>query len=163
MFFLRVAGQDDAEQMSEVWLRSIREVCGPDYGNDQDLLDKWCATKTVEQVRALLTDRDTVWLIATEASGRVVGLGGLHRKGDILACYVLPDVLNRGVGKTLLLVLEREALGLGMKELKLGSTATAISFYKRNGYCPDGEPFLFLDLIKAYPMKKTLARHASDN
>ena len=163
MFFLRVAGQDDAEQMSEVWLRSIREVSGPDYRTDQDLLDKWCATKTVEQGRALLTDRDTVWLIATEASGRVVGLGGLHRKGDILACYVLPDVLNRGVGKTLLLALEREALGLGMKELKLGSSATAISFSKSNGYCPDGEPFLFLDLIKAYPMKKTLARHASDN
>jgi N-acetylglutamate synthase-like GNAT family acetyltransferase len=159
MFFLRVAGPDDAEQMRGVWLRSIREICGPDYGNDRELLEQWCSTKTVERVRALLADRDIVWLIATEASGKIVGLGGLHRRGDILACYVLPEVLHRGVGKTLLLALERKAVSLGLKELRLGSTATAVPFYKRNGYCADGEPFLFLDVIRAYPMKKALVVH----
>ncbi len=156
MFFLRVAGTDDVEQMQEVLLRSIRESCGPDCGSDQELLDSLCSAKTVERVRALLADREIVWLMATDSSGKIVGLGGVHRRGDILACCVLPEVLHRGVWKSLLLALEKEAMDLGLKDLRIGSTATAVPFYRRNGYCPDGDPFLFLDVIKAYPMKKTL-------
>jgi putative acetyltransferase len=48
--------------------------------------------------------------------------------------YVHKDYLFQGVGKKMLLKLEREAYKMGLRELHLESTITAKDFYAKHGY-----------------------------
>lgn len=47
---IRIATKEDVVRICEVLIRSIREICGPDYNNDPEILDDWCANKTPEAI-----------------------------------------------------------------------------------------------------------------
>lgn len=73
--------------------------------------------------------------------GRPVGCGAVKSAepgvGSIKRMWVSPEVRGAGVGRRLLLALEREAAGLGMELLRLEtnrSLTEAQALYRRNGY-----------------------------
>jgi GNAT superfamily N-acetyltransferase len=151
---VRPAEPRDSNAAALVLQRSIRELCGPDYGNDNALLDYWCANKTPDQVIAWIADPSLETLVA-ERDGEVVGVGQLSASGDLTLCYVRPDVQESGVGTLLLSSLEKAAADRGVDRITLTSTSTAYAFYRRHGYRVNGAQHS-LGAGITYPMEKLL-------
>jgi GNAT superfamily N-acetyltransferase len=144
----------DCNAAALVLQRSIREVCGPDYGNERTLLEDWCANKTPEQVFAWIADPSLKTVVA-ERDGGVVGVGQLNASGELTLCYVRPDMQGRGVGSLLLSSLEKAAADSGLRRLTLTSTSTAYTFYQHHGYRVIGAR-RSLGAGITYPMAKLL-------
>ena len=154
-FTVRSASPADAETICDVLVRSIRDVCGPDYGDDPELLDAWCANKKPGIVRGWIADPDNRFLVACDATGRIVGAGVIHATGEIRLCYVRPEVLGGGAGHALLARLEEIAGELGLTRIVLNSTSTARGFYERHGFTPVAPPEPYGPGLR-YPMAKIL-------
>ena len=135
---IRPAKPEDAEAIASLIIRSIREVCGPDYGNDEELLSFWCKNKTAENMRRGIQDPNNYWIVAAEGH-IVVGTALLSVSGKVVLCFLLPEYLGRGIGKAMLNDLITKASELGIRKLVLESTRTARNFYKRNGFIELGE------------------------
>ena len=50
-----------------------------------------------------------------------------------------------------------DGVRLGIREIRLESTATARQFYSERGFSSHGEPSLAFGRVKSYPMWKRLA------
>ena len=135
---VRVAEEADAEALCEVNIRSIREVCGPDY-NDPDHLDQWCANKTPENFRKWIADPGSR-VLAGVVGDRIGGIGMVDlAKGFIYMLYLAPEALGHGLGKAMLAEMERLAVAAGRTRMELQSTITARTFYEAQGYTNTGE------------------------
>ena len=152
---IRVAEQAEAHAVAEVLRRSIIEVCHPDHHGDSSILEQWLANKTATTVAQWLASPKALALLAVNAENEPVGIGMLNRSGEVLLCYVVPEVLGRGVGHSLLSAMLRTAERWGLGRVFLESTETAKSFYCRNGFEPDGEP-VKADGLRGYPMQRPI-------
>lgn len=154
---VRRATREDAAHVCQVLVRSIREICAKDYGHDQALLARWCANKTVENVSEWILNPAHYFLVAAVLPRGIVGVGLLEiPTGEIVLCYIVPEVLHQGVGKRLLTAMEQQASALGHAHVCLESSITARDFYLRNGYHPHGAP-THQNQITAFPMIKHFA------
>jgi GNAT superfamily N-acetyltransferase len=124
---------DDVAAICEVLRRSIVELCAADHGHDPKFLDGWLANKTPENVAAWIADPGNVFYVA-DAGGRIAGAAAMNRSGTITLNYVSPDARFKGVSKSLLAALEREAAAMGLTRCTLESTKTARRFYQMAGY-----------------------------
>jgi GNAT superfamily N-acetyltransferase len=135
---IRSAVTGDATAVCAVLRRSITECCAEDHQNCPDILSSWLGNKTPETVATWFATPSNFTLVAVN-EGEVVGVALLTQAGKVSLCYVLPEVMHRGVGKALLAGLEQQARSWGIGVLKLNSTASARDFYTRNGYTMDGK------------------------
>jgi GNAT superfamily N-acetyltransferase len=96
---------------------------------------------------AIAANRNEIVLVAREGSelvGLVTGLRGTHpaRRGAIdIGLGVLPDHRRRGIGRVLMLGLERWALSVGCHRLQLRVTtenAAAFALYRKCGFLVEG-------------------------
>nr|QCL09344.1 acetyltransferase domain protein [Rhizobium rhizogenes] len=70
-----------------------------------------------------------------EVDGEVVGFAAIVPSNEELrACYVSPKAAGKGVGKALVVELERAAKQEGLAILRLNSSLTAHPFYEAMGY-----------------------------
>ena len=155
MVTIRFAEPSDADAAVDVLRRSITELCVADHQGDGDTLCQWLANKTPQHFLAWLADRDQVCMIAEE-NGALVGVGLIHRDGELQLCYVAPGAQRRGVGKALCLALEGEARRCGLRELRLQSTVTARAFYERMGYRTAGAAAGGFGASRCHPYRKAL-------
>ena len=79
--------------------------------------------------------------VVARLDGRPVACGALRKldaqRGEIKRMYVAPEVRGRGVGRAVLLGLERQAAELGVRELVLETgvrQAEAIALYEKHGF-----------------------------
>jgi N-acetylglutamate synthase-like GNAT family acetyltransferase len=152
----RRATTDDAAAIAELVVYSIREICGPAYRNNKRIIGLWCADKTPHNLAQTIDSQDNYTVVGV-MEGRIVGVGLLHKYGEIALCYVQPGYLSYGVGKGLLANMERKAKDLGLKTLILKSSLNAVSFYQQHGYIEDGRKEMFLGEIRFQPMRKVLS------
>lgn len=75
--------------------------------------------------------------------------------GEVLLCYVAPEVQFKGVGKALLGFMEDKASEYGLDAFYLESTRSAQAFYLRNGFVISG-PVVQAFGISGQPMRKKL-------
>ncbi len=154
MVTIRRAESEDAAAVAELLIRSIREVCGPDYDNNEDMLSAWCANKTPEIMQRGIQNPINYWIVALDGES-ITGTGLLSTSGKLVLCFVLPEYLGQGIGKTILNDLINHARGLGIRKVTLESTRTAREFYKRNGFIELGE-FNFMGLIPSFKMERDI-------
>lgn len=140
---IRPAAISDAEAACGVLRRSIAECCEEDHHNNSLLLEAWLHNKTPESVRSWLQSPGAFSVVAT-VEGAVVGFALSSSAGEIMLCYVLPEVRFRAVGRAMLSAIEANAFAAGIKTLHLESTRTAQTFYLRSGFIPSGPPCLSL-------------------
>ncbi|WP_167855881.1 GNAT family N-acetyltransferase [Natronospirillum operosum] len=152
---IRQAALSDAEAITGVLRRSIAELCRADHKGDEELLQQWLANKTPDNVAKWLGSGSTTAWVA-ELDHRVVGVGMLSRPGEVLLCYVTPEVIGKGMGYQLLQCMLQAANGWGLKRVFLESTATAQNFYLCNGFEPAGEPVMS-GRMWGYPMQREVA------
>lgn len=132
---LRV-GPEAAQAACTVIRQSITHCCALDHGHDRAVLSAWLANKTPENLAAWMSAADAVaW--GAYRGNTMVGFALLAR-ATLALCYVVPEALQQGVGRAMLQQAEAHARSVGLTALRLESTRTANSFYRRNGFEPDG-------------------------
>jgi GNAT superfamily N-acetyltransferase len=155
VFAVRTAEAKDAAAAVELVRRSITELCMADHHGDAETLAKWLSNKTVPNLAAWFSSNDNFCVIA-ESAGRVVGVGLLHRSGEINLFYLAPGVQRRGIGKAIHAALEEQARVWALRELKLDSTTLARAFYEKLGYRSTGAAEPRFGELQVYPYEKTL-------
>ncbi|MBV8455530.1 MAG: GNAT family N-acetyltransferase [Acetobacteraceae bacterium] len=134
--------------------RSITELCTADHANDPDILQRWLANKTPENVAAWITNPNNSVLVATE-NNAILAVGGVTNHGEITLNYVSPDARFRGISRAMLSALEARDRDRGNTTCTLTSTETARRFYKTAGYIRTG-PSTAKFGTPSYPMTKEL-------
>lgn len=127
---IRSASVAHAEGISAVIVEALRTTNAKDYTPDD--IERIARNFSPILVRALLGKRDVVVALL---GARVVGTASLD--GDVVrTVFVAPDVQSRGVGRKLMLELERRARTKGVEKLSVPSSITAEPFYATLGYAP---------------------------
>ncbi len=154
-FRIRPAIYADSAAACQTVRDSISRLCADDHREDAATLTAWLANKTEANFRTWIGSDHHLALVAEDPEG-VCGFGLLNRNGKLAQLYVAPRARFRGVSKALLAALEIEALRLGLKELSLGSSMTALRFYQSAGYRLAGEPEQGFGVTRSQPMSKRL-------
>lgn len=137
---IRPARPGDENGIHESHMRSIREICVKDHGEDEirgwgnrPLGDRW--TTAIKN--------GFVWVV--EAEGEIHGHGyirifkdGADTRAHIHGLYVTPEVLGHGFGMKLAQLMLQTAHREGAGLITLESTLTAHCFYQKLGFKDTG-------------------------
>ena len=125
---IRPALDDDADEISAVILRALRETNAKDYANE--VIERVERSFSPGAVLQLIGKR-TVF-VATVGS-RVVGTASLD--GSVVrTVFVVPDIQARGIGKLVMAEIERTARERSIPMLAVPSSVAAETFYARLGF-----------------------------
>jgi GNAT superfamily N-acetyltransferase len=152
---IRDATPADAAAASAVLRASISELCVADHRNDPEILGRWLANKTPENVALWATDANASLLLAVEDDA-VWAVGSVRNDGEITMNYVSPAARFRGASSALLAAMEARAKEHGNKICKLLSTETARRFYLSRGYAGAGVPQGKFGTNSSYPMTRKI-------
>ena len=137
-YTIRRAEPRDATAIIRAHVRSIREICSPDYTPEQ--IEAWAGRHFKEHLWHQTIDRDFVWVL--ELDSVVQGFAHLALMsediGEVMGLYLSPEAKGLGAGKQLLSIIKKEAVINGLNELQLHSTVTAKTFYELNGFKQSG-------------------------
>jgi len=134
---LRKAVPGEESALHEAHMRSIREVCVKDHGEDE--IKGWgnrpLGNRWIEAIQ-----KDIVWVI--EDGGKIFGVSFLklvdEQTAFLHALYLTPEIIGQGWGKLLMKKLIQEAKAKAVRKIKLESTITAFEFYKSFGFVVTG-------------------------
>lgn len=95
------------------------------------------------------------FVVAEDASGRLIGCGALHVMwedlGEVRTLIVADDWLHRGVGRAIVEGLEADARALGLS--RLFCITFEVDFFTRRGFSPIGEhvvdPDVYAQLVRS--------------
>ncbi|MEX3777212.1 GNAT family N-acetyltransferase [Pseudomonas sp. MYb118] len=146
----------DAGIISRIIERSIRVGCALDHRNDPDTLATWTRNKTPAHIQPWLAD-PRLYLNLALSRDKPVGMAMATLDGRLALCYVLPEWFRRGAGRALVHDLEGWLIEQDLAHVRLNSTRTGETFYRRLGYRPCAETFIAAGL-HAIPMHKALTR-----
>ncbi len=157
---IRDATPADGHEACAVLRDSIVQLCAADHRNDPDILRRWLANKTPENVASWADGCGHALLVAIE-NDAIVAVGGVRDDGEITANYVAPRARFRGVSSAMLARLEQRAIAQGATCCTLLSTETAHLFYLARGYADQGPPTGKFGTAASYPMRKPLGPETS--
>ncbi|MCA6121600.1 GNAT family N-acetyltransferase [Bradyrhizobium sp. WSM 1704] len=125
---IRTAREEDADEISAVILRTLREINAKDYA--REIIKRIESSFSPSAVLELISKR-TVFVAAI--GGRVVGTASLD--GSVVrTVFVSPDVQSRGIGKLLMAEVERTARQRKIDRLAVPSSISAETFYAQLGF-----------------------------
>lgn len=125
---IRPALEDDADEISAVILRALRETNAKHYTDE--IIERVERSFSPRAVRDLIGKR-TVFVATIDS--RVVGTASLD--GSVVrSVFVAPDIQARGIGKLLMARIESTAREKNILKLTVPSSVTAEAFYARLGY-----------------------------
>ncbi|HWL06123.1 MAG TPA: GNAT family N-acetyltransferase [Xanthobacteraceae bacterium] len=156
-FVVRRAEVSDAAAACETIRRSIVELCVADHAHDPDILARWLASKTPENVADWFANPQNHCVVAVAAEPfAILGVAIIRRPGEITLNYVSPDVRFSGVSGAMLAALEDIARRHRWPDATLISTTTARRFYRGRGYMEAGPPVNLFGASRSFPMRKML-------
>lgn len=126
----RRAKPEDAEQICQVHIVSVRELCKSDYTPEQ--IEAWIGMLKPEGHRQAIENPNKIMFVA-EIEGRIVGFSELF-ENEVNAVYIHPNHSQQGAGKLLLNLLEKEAIAHRINKLQLSASINAKLFYQARGY-----------------------------
>ena len=133
MVEIREAHVSDARQCSEVICSSIRELCTADHNGDEQLILKWIANKTEENLQKWILDESTKFFVA-KFKEKIRGVGAISLPDEVALNYVSPKFRYKGISRAMLVVLENTLIESGCLKGLLTSTITAHEFYQASGW-----------------------------
>jgi GNAT superfamily N-acetyltransferase len=117
---------DDAAVLTGIAFAAKRH-----WGYPEKWIENWRETLTVRP--QFIADHETH---AALFEGRIIGfyaLGQREEKLELLHLWVLPEVMGRGIGRTLFAHALRRVRALGFLKLEIESDPNAEAFYRRMG------------------------------
>ncbi len=158
---IRNARPGDESGIHEAHMRSIREVCVKDHGEDE--VRGWgnrpLGSRWIEPIKEC-----HVWVI--ECNDEIHGVGYIRIYGEnsvqmahIHGLYSTPDVIGQGLGQKLMNLMLDAARAQKVRTITLDSSITAHDFYKKNGF-KDSGPIKYNEIggssVRGYPMSRNL-------
>jgi putative acetyltransferase len=152
-FIIRSARSGDEAAIHEAHMRSIREICVKDHGENE--IKGWgnrpLGNRWIDAIKA-----DHVWVV--ESNGRIFGHAyirifeeNVEKRAHVHGLYLTPEVLGKGFGRKLGRLMLDTAKNAGVSLVTLESTITAHEFYKGLGFT-DSEPMNTME-IAGYPVR----------
>lgn len=143
----------DVPMLAAIFVASIEELTGDDYGEAQQ--EAWMAAADDEEFGSQLASDLT--LIAT-LQGSPVGFASLRGNDHIRMLYVHPSVAGQGVASMLVDALEKLAGSRGAGSLTVDASDTAQGFFARRGYVAQQRNSIIVndEWLANTTMKKTL-------
>lgn len=132
---IRRAEADDANSVSDVIVRALRETNAGDY--TPEIIARLELSFSPAAVRQMI-DQRTVFVAM--AGPRIVGTASLDGQAA-RTVFVRPDVQGRGIGRLLMQAVEAVAREREVLVLHVNSSITAQPFYARLGYTVVREAF----------------------
>lgn len=129
MLTIRPALQSDAEAAFNIRRQAIRHQCIEVYTPEQIRI--WTEMPLTDGYRDSV--KDSYQLACYGAQPVATGFIDLQ-SGELGALFVLPAYMGQGIGRSMLLHLERLALEAGISDIHLDATPNAASFYRCCGY-----------------------------
>jgi hypothetical protein len=86
---VRDATEADAAAACEALRASISELCAADHHNDPEIVRRWLASKTPENLAAWIADPNASMLLAIK-DDVVLAVGAVRNDGEITLNYVSP-------------------------------------------------------------------------
>ena len=128
------ACSDDAEEILSVINTSNRE-------SYKKIMPKEHFREPVLSLEKLLEDFESMIFYVHRSQGTIAGVAALETEseetGRIHWVYILPEYQRQGIGTALVTHLERKAIEMGLRRLRLLTVEKArwaVNFYKRLGY-----------------------------
>lgn len=150
---IRDATLKDANDISDVLIRSITELCAADHLNDPELIKGWIENKSPDHIHQWITDGAQIRLSLTENS--IGAVGCYSADGMVQLLYVAPEARGQGHSSALLKQMEREMQDAGIEAARLVSSKTAQDYYLKQGWEVDGERVVCYT-TDGQPMRKQL-------
>lgn len=149
MIEIRIAEATDAEAISAVVIRSLRESNADDYHPDHiaGLVEGFSPAGVLERMKGRTT-------FVAVLSGEIVGTASLG-DGRVHTVFISPDLQKRGIGAALMARVEALAHTRATPLLTVRSSITAEGFYQKLGYQPVREEVFGLE--RTIIMEKALA------
>jgi GNAT superfamily N-acetyltransferase len=155
--YIREAKPGDENAIHEAHMRSIREICVKDHGEDE--VRGWGNRQIGNRWTNAIKD-GYVWVV--ENAGNIYGHGYVRifqenseKKAHIHGLYLTPEVLHQGFGFQLAKLMLEKARNAGAKSVTLESSITAYNFYKRLGFADTG-PMKIYEIggssVRGFPM-----------
>jgi predicted N-acetyltransferase YhbS len=127
-FAIRAATPEDAARLHQLHTTSVRRICAPHY--EPEVIDGWLANRVPEGYLPRIERGD---IFVVEDGGRIVGFGEATA-GVVVACYVDPAMIRRGVGSAIM----EHALVIARRghdgPIRVEATLNAAPFYARFGF-----------------------------
>ena len=147
---------EDAQAVSEVIRTTIRISNTKDY--PAELMDELIASETPEAV--LQRASWTHFYVACD-EGKIIGCGaigpywGKEDESSLFTIFVLPEYQGKGVGRSIVEVLEKDEYFIRAKRIEIPASITGVPFYLKMGYdykngitTPDEEHLIRLEKLK---------------
>ena len=105
-------------------------------------------------------DKSSTHLMVLDKNSRLIGVGRLHfnsiREAQIRYMAIDVPEQRKGIGTHLLRALETRAIEHGASRITLDARETALGFYRKQGYSPQGPGHTLYNSIAHVKMTKTL-------
>lgn len=151
---IRCPNSNDADQISDVLIRSITDLCTADHNQDPDILADWIANKSPQDVAEWINGPFHL-RVAESTDGKIAAVGMFTQTGDVQLLYVAPEYQSQGFSRALLSHIEQDLLTMGVATAHLVSTQTAHLFYLSQGWKSSAVP-VACHQTDGYPMQKEL-------
>ncbi len=125
---IRAARPDDAAAIHELHTASVRRLCIDHYS--ADVIDGWLCNRDPSGYLSPIGRGD---FFVAEQTGRIVGFGEAV-PGAVIAVYVEPSSVRRGIGTALLLHALDMARSAAGGPIRLEATLNSRGFYERAGF-----------------------------
>jgi ribosomal protein S18 acetylase RimI-like enzyme len=148
---VRVATADDATAIAELGAAAFTAAFGP--ANPPGVVEEYVAEAfAATTVAAQLADPSSVWLVASDGAGTILGMAHLqggdappevagHRPIQLSRLYAAAGLTSRGVGSELMGAALARAADAGHDAMWLGvweHNPRAVAFYRRWGFVEVG-------------------------
>lgn len=144
---IRRATVSDANAISDVHAASIRGLARQHYSGEQ--IATWIGNRSSLSYLAPIVHK---FVLVHEDDSRVRAFAQLNLEtSTVEAVYVEPKYARKGIGASLVVVLETYALNTGVIELRLDSSLNAVGFYERLGYTSVAQTEHLLELGVSIP------------
>lgn len=149
-------------------MRSIREICAPDYTKAQ--VDAWSGRQFDQVGREKCIRDDYMWVV--EDAGVIWGYAHLRLPndksgvGEVMALYFAPEAKGKGLGRQMIKLVEDQARLENCHTLTLNSTITSLEFYQKMGFQTTGPQVDRMVRgvgIPCYPMEKRMNLKSNSN
>lgn len=132
MFNIRDFKLDDVEEIYHLFYETVHSVNARDYTEEQ--LNMWAPkTPDIESWSDSLS-KNLAFVAVKDDTNEIVGFADLRHDGYFDRAYVHKDYQGCGIGRALMLVGEKRAKELGIKELHSDVSITAKPFVEKLGY-----------------------------
>lgn len=159
MYFIRRARKEDAQDIHDAHMRSIREICSKE--NTVEEISGWGNRPFNKDQRIAAIENHFVWVV--EINKKIEGYAQIVFKeieeqvfAHIFGLYLSSNALGLGVGRKFIELMIEEAKTKKVSRITLESTITAHKFYQKFEFVDTGDQITVQigeSAVRCQPMK----------